>query len=277
MQAIYNLFRKQLQELYLESEIREFYFLISEKMLGIDKQDIFCGQNHQLSDNKQILLCDILADLKLCRPIQYIIGETEFYGLPFKVNEYTLIPRPETEELVEIALNSMKGGETILDIGTGSGCIAVTIAKRLPSAIVYAIDISKKALEIASKNAALNGVNVRFIQIDVLKELPKIQFDIIVSNPPYVTPAERQSMHRNVLDYEPQEALFVPQDNPLLFYRRIAEIGLTHLTKNGQLFFEINPLYANELQTMLNTMGYNNIQLHKDISGKDRVISLKTF
>jgi len=215
--------------------------------------------------------------LKEYKPIQYILGETEFFGLNFSVNQSVLIPRPETEELVELILKNHSGENLkILDIGTGSGCIAISLAKNMPSAKVYAIDISEDALSVAKENATRNQVEIQFFQQDILAELPDNIFneklDIIVSNPPYITPIEKYSIHDNVLKYEPHTALFVPQNNPLLFYERIADIGHSLLNKSGFLYFEINALYGKEICQMLQTKGYSNIKLYQDISGKNRMI-----
>jgi len=268
--------KEQLRNLYPDSEISAFYYLIMEAVCHSGKQAVLSGKDKYLSSNERLLVGRIVEDLKKFRPIQYILGETEFYGLKFKVNEHVLIPRPETEELVEkIICSSSAMALKCLDIGAGSGCIAVTLAKHLPSAEVYALDISEKALETARENAVLNQVKVRFFRHNIMEELLgslQGKWDIIVSNPPYITPDEKKTMSKNVLDYEPSEALFVPQDEPLLFYRRIADIALSRLEENGKLFFETSAIYGKETVEMLNRKGFQSVQLFRDISGKDRII-----
>jgi release factor glutamine methyltransferase len=221
----------------------------------------------------------ILEKLKIQIPIQYIIGTTHFYGLEFIVDENVLIPRPETEELVDwiVKLNSKlskKKNLKILDIGTGSGCIAVSLAKNIPNSEVFAIDVSEKALAIAKKNAILNKVPVTFLHKNILetKDLNQ-KFDIIVSNPPYVRNLEKAEIKPNVLDNEPHLALFVPDNDPLIFYKKIAELAAANLNPNGQLFFEINQYLGKETQELLEYIGLKNIELRKDIYGNDRMIA----
>ena len=207
-------------------------------------------------------------------PIQYIIGKTEFYGLPFSVNNNVLIPRPETEELVELILNNTDRNKelTILDIGTGSGAIAISLAYHLPNANIEAWDISPKALDTASENARINDVKVNFQEVDVLDNITSSQtYDIIVSNPPYVLEEEKAEMEKNVLDYEPHLALFVPNHDALRFYRRIAQIGKQLLNPSGMLYYEINRAKGEETKDMLLKMGYQNIEVIKDIFGNDRI------
>jgi release factor glutamine methyltransferase len=250
-----------------------------EKLFGISRHNILTGTDRPLSGDEQVIIRKTIADLRRYLPVQYILGEAEFFGMCFTVNESVLIPRPETEELVELIVNhrfeSRSSKLSIFDIGTGSGCIAVSLAKNIPSATVYATDISGKALSIARQNAVSNCAGVNFVLHDIMEDLPEYlprQFNIIVSNPPYITPSEKQSMHRNVLDYEPAQALFTPHEEPLLFYRRIAELGTVHLSESGRLFFELNPLYAKETKKMTEAMHYKNVILHKDISGKFRFL-----
>jgi release factor glutamine methyltransferase len=219
-----------------------------------------------------------LSKLKKEIPIQYILGETEFFDLKFKVNNKVLIPRPETEELIEWVLKNSKlktqnSKLNILDIGTGSGCIAISLAKNLPNAEVYAIDISSEAIKIAQKNAEINKVSVNFIETDILKiEELQYTFDIIVSNPPYVRELEKEKMHQNVLANEPHLALFVENDNPLLFYDKIADLAKSYLTKNGNLYFEINQYLGKETVDLLKSKGFNTIELKKDLFDVDRMI-----
>jgi release factor glutamine methyltransferase len=291
MQNTLNRIKAQLQNLYTDSEIRSFGFLILESVCHLDKSAVLRDRDRQLSPDEQLQIEKIVGELKNYRPIQYILGETEFYGLRFKVDENVLIPRPETEELVDLIKTDHGKSScachcgldpqsplSMLDIGTGSGCIAIALAKNLPDVAVYALDISEGALAVARQNAAENGVEVHFFRHDILKDLPDglpQKWDVIVSNPPYITPAEKSGMSKNVLDYEPHAALFVPQDNPLLFYERIADVGLNRLKADGSLYLEINALYGKETTGMLKEKGYRFVQLFRDISGKDRMIMAK--
>jgi release factor glutamine methyltransferase len=281
MQTIFAFIREQLQDLYPVAEIKSIGYLIVEFVFHRNRQSLLLEQEIQLSPNEWFQIQTIVSELKNYRPIQYITGETEFYGLKFQVNDHVLIPRPETEELVDWVIrpipHSHRGRKerTCLDIGTGSGCIAVSLARHIPFTTVYALDISGKALDIARRNAKQNNVEVQFICCDILNDWPvglSGTFDIIVSNPPYITPEEKGSMLRNVLDYEPHQALFVPQENPLLFYERIADIGLSRLKESGSLFFETSSLYGVAVAEMLENKGYRSVELAKDISGRDRMI-----
>jgi release factor glutamine methyltransferase len=293
MQHTLSFIKEQLRNFYPESEIKSFSYLILESVCGLDKHSVLRGKDTHLSLNERLRIQKIVEDLKKYRPIQYILGETEFYGLKFKVDENVLIPRPETEELVDLIRRSdlspnpspqergvwnracMPWKRSCLDIGAGSGCIAVALAKNLPYISVYAMDISEKALKIARQNADANQVKVQFLQHDILADWPTAlpeKWDIIVSNPPYITPEEKETMLKNVLDYEPHQALFVPQEKPLLFYERIAGLGVYHLKETGALYFEINAHYGKETVEMLQAKNYRTVQLFKDISGKDRMI-----
>jgi len=223
---------------------------------------------------------NVLTELKKQKPIQYILGETAFYGMRFTVNGDTLIPRPETEELVELIIKEkakdkrQQARVKILDIGTGSGCIAISLAKNITNAQVFAIDVSAKALVIAKKNAQLNTVNVTFIQKNILETADlEQQFDIIVSNPPYVRMLEKAEINPNVLQYEPHLALFVEDNDALLFYRKIAELAKINLSENGSLYFEINQYLGKETVELLMNLGFKNIELRKDIYGNNRMIS----
>jgi release factor glutamine methyltransferase len=229
--------------------------------------------------NEEIQLWNsILEQLKKEIPIQYLLGKTSFYSLDFEVNSAVLIPRPETEELVEWIIkdgvfprNDKK--LKILDIGTGSGCIAISLAKNIPNTQVFAIDVSKKALATAKKNAEINEVYVTFIEKNILEtnDLEQ-QFDIIISNPPYVRELEKKEIKKNVLDNEPHLALFVEDNDALVFYKKIAELAQKNLSENGQLFFEINQYLGKEMLDLLEKMGFKNIELRKDIYGNDRMI-----
>lgn len=244
------------------------------KYLSVRQEEINSDDTEQLFKIHQKLIQGI--------PLQYILGETEFYDLIVKVNQSVLIPRPETEELVDWALITSRiiNGETevlkLLDIGTGSGCIAISIKKYIPLADITAIDISEAALNIARQNADLNQVKINFIQDDIFKptnlELINSKYDLILSNPPYVTEAEKDQMLDNVLNHEPHIALFVPDNDPLVFYRAIADFALNHLKINGFLFFELNEKFGKETINLLKEKGFKEIELRQDMGGKDRMI-----
>ena len=219
---------------------------------------------------------NIIDQLQLQKPIQYILGETEFYGLRFKVNSSVLIPRPETEELVDWILknNSNKSKQLrILDIGTGSGCIPITLARNLNNSEVSAVDISRDALKVAEVNAEINKVKVNFIEMDILKTTKLSErYDIIVSNPPYVRELEKQKMHKNVLEFEPHIALFVEDEDPLLFYLKITQLASKSLSEGGQLYFEINQYLGERMVQLLSDYKFRDIEIRKDIFGNDRMI-----
>jgi len=285
MKNILRFIEEQLRDFYSDTEIKSFSYILSESLFGMDKSSVLQRKDKQLSLNEHLRLQEMIEDLKNYRPIQYITGETEFYGLKFKVDENVLIPRPETEELVERIINDTpppdplhKRGRKfrVLDIGTGSGCIAVTLAKHLPGAEVFALDISEKALDVAKQNAEQNQVEVHFFLYDILKDetfpVSDDAFDCIVSNPPYVTMKEKAAMSKNVLDYEPHRAIFVPDENPLLFYERIADFARKHLKENGALYFETNSLYGQAAAKMLEDKNFSTVKPVKDISGNDRIL-----
>ena len=266
-------FNKELSTLFQQTEIDTFFFLLIEKELELQRVDLVLNTQLSIPKEKFEHLYNALARLKTQEPIQYILGETEFYGLPFKVSKDTLIPRPETEELVEWIINDCKnkGYISILEIGTGSGCIPVALAKNLPNAAVSSIDISKNALTVAKENAFLNNVSVNFIEQDILKtnKLPQ-QYDIIVSNPPYVRELEKAEIKPNVLENEPHLALFVDNNNPLIFYSKIADLAINHLNKKGLLYFEINQYLGKETVEMLTQKSFRS-ELRKDLFGNDRM------
>jgi release factor glutamine methyltransferase len=232
-------------------------------------------------------LLKILDELETGKPLQYVIGETEFYGLTFKVNPSVLIPRPETEELVNWILSDVRNSKTpeyglkIIDIGTGSGCIPISLKNNLHDAQLFALDISSEALDVSKHNASLNKTSIHFIQDDILnpisRELEDEKFRIIVSNPPYVREAEKQQMMPNVIDHEPHLALFVPNDDPLIFYRAIADFAIKHSDINGSLYLEINENLGEKTVQLLNQNGFKNIELRKDLSGKDRMIRCNIY
>ncbi|WP_016989852.1 peptide chain release factor N(5)-glutamine methyltransferase [Flavobacterium sp. ACAM 123] len=271
-------FIQALLPIYDEGEAESFFYLILEEKQQLKRIDLALDPKLIFLEEELALWNSILEQLKLEIPIQYLLGSTSFYGLDFEVNENVLIPRPETEELVEWIIKGNPKIEgfkdlKILDIGTGSGCIAISLAKNMPNAKVYAIDISEKALATAKKNALLHKVDVTFITQNILEtEDLKQQFDIIVSNPPYVRNLEKQEIKKNVLDNEPHLALFVEDNDALLFYKKIATLAQKNLLENGQLFFEINQYLGKETITLLEKMNFKNIELRKDIYGNDRMI-----
>ncbi|RXJ50739.1 peptide chain release factor N(5)-glutamine methyltransferase [Gelidibacter gilvus] len=272
-------FYSALKEEYPETEIRSFFNLLSECFLKMKPVEVSMNLYAPISGKKTEKFENAITRLKNQEPIQYIIGSTEFYGLPFKVTESTLIPRPETEELVQWVLDSSASkmeNFTILDIGTGTGCIAISLAKNRPHATVFAVDISGKALTVAKTNAKLNKVDVEFMELDILNwnsEFENLEFDIIVSNPPYVRTLEKSQMSDNVLRHEPSLALFVTDDDPLIFYKKIAEFSTAHLKRNGQLFFEINQYLGAEMVQLLENFDYRDVELKKDIFGNARMVA----
>jgi len=277
-------FKITLKKLYPASEIDTFLFLLLEEYLNFKRIDIVLKSNFNISSEVLTLLKSSTKLLQQEIPIQYIIGKTEFYGFPFILNEHVLIPRPETEELVTFILDKVSKLESyhtikkentikILDIGTGSGCIPIALKKSLPLAEISALEKSNKALRIAKKNTHLNKVDINLIQQDILKTTQlNNTYDIIVSNPPYVRESEKKEIKNNVLNNEPHMALFVEDNNPLIFFDKIAELAKNHLTKNGLLFFEINQYLGKETVDLIRLKGFNTIELKKDIFGHDRVI-----
>ena len=277
-------FNKTLKKLYPTSEIDTFLFLLLEEYLNFKRIDIVLKSNFEISPEDLILLRSSTKLLEQEIPIQYILGKTEFYGFPFILNEHVLIPRPETEELITSILEKVLKTKTfhtnakekqlkILDIGTGSGCIPISLKKSLPFAEITAIDVSNEALTIAKKNTVLNKVDINLTQQDILKTTSLNQlYDIIVSNPPYVRESEKKEIKNNVLNNEPHMALFVKDNNPLVFYNKIAELAKNHLSENGTLFFEINQYLGKETVELIKLKGFNKIQLKKDIFGRDRII-----
>lgn len=287
------LYQEKLSALYDEEEAQSLFLIALYEVLGYKKTDYILNKEQLVPDTVLLKLNNILLGLTKGKPIQYIIGHAEFYGLKFKVNPSVLIPRPETEELVEWVLspNPQRGLSVdssivnlkskivnILDIGTGSGCIAIALKKHLPKANVSAIDISPEALAVAKENALLNEVGIDFIQHDILsnsviQSFNHSKFNIIVSNPPYIKEEEKAEMHQNVLANEPHTALFVSNDRPLIFYEAIADFALENLRNSGTLFFEINANLSKETIQMLGDKGFIDIRLKIDMQGKERMIS----
>jgi len=276
---VFDDYKGTLSKLYDTHETEAITLLAITEITGFSKAKIKAFPETELTSQQTDALNDILFQLKTGKPIQYILGVTEFYGLPFKVNPSVLIPRPETEELVEWALLSVSSLKlavgSILDIGTGSGCIAISMKKNLPQVKVSAIDISETALQTAKGNAELNHVAVEFIKSDILNYKSEIEHpksEIIISNPPYVTLHDKTQMHANVTDFEPHTALFVPEDDPLVFYKAIADFAVNNLASGGLLFFEINESYGGEVVQLLKDKQFKNIELRKDMSGRDRMV-----
>ena len=272
----YNDFRQRLASLYDAAEASTIARLVYEKRCSLSLADILVGKDKQLSADTYEDLEKTLLRLVESEPVQYVLGFAEFCGREFEVNPSVLIPRPETEELCRL-VKPMKDAR-ILDACTGSGCIAITLAASMENAEVWAFDISEEALEVARRNAKSADKNVHFLQCDALKMEEKLDdetFDIIVSNPPYVCEKERISMARNVLEYEPGRALFVPDDNPLLFYTAITRYAARHLRPNGRLYFEINPKYADEIEDFVNLQGFTQTNIISDSFGKSRFVEAR--
>ena len=276
----YNELWHLLAPLYGDGEAKAIARLVFEVRFGLSMSDICLGKDTQLSANSQTELKRIAERLLEQEPIQYVLGQTDFCGRTFMVNEHVLIPRPETEDLCRwITSQGDRHPVRLLDIGTGSGCIAITLAAEMPDAEVTAWDISPKALEVARENAKRAHVHVSFEQVDALNipysSFSTSHFSLIISNPPYICNKERARMEANVLEHEPHTALFVPDEDPLLFYRAIAQYGQTALEPGGWLYFEINPLYAQPLCDMLRIMSYHDICLKLDQYGEQRMIRAK--
>ena len=282
IKSLKTYFFTELQTIQEDSEIESFFFILTEFLHNLKRIDVSLHPDFEVSETDLEKWKTIISELKTEKPIQYITGEAWFYGLRFEVNENTLIPRPETEELVEWIVDGLKvkgKGQRVLDIGTGSGCIPIALKKEIPNAQVSAIDISEKALEMAHKNALDNQVEINFIHQNILTSQhlnistsQSLLFDVIVSNPPYVRNLEKQEIKKNVLDYEPHLALFVEDSDALLFYRKIAQLALKSLSPNGKLFFEINQYLGKETVELVEQLGFKNIELRKDFMGNDRMI-----
>lgn len=271
---------EQLCSIYDSNEANAMILILLEHYFNIDRIKIALDPNLRLSESEMLKIHFAVKDLLKNKPIQYIIGETDFCDLKFKVNENVLIPRPETSELVNKIHNVQRTINderfTILDIGTGSGCIAISLAKRMQNSHVYALDISEKALEIAKENAINNDADVTFIHDDILSLRNNIgtKFDVIVSNPPYVRELEKTEMHNNVLKWEPHNALFVSNHDPLIFYRSILGFANTHLKGHGMVWFEINEYLGKEMTDLCHNMGFSEVEIFKDFRGKDRIVKV---
>ena len=273
MKSIANKIHKGLATVYTDGEIKALTRILATEMLGVSQMAFYMKDDITLTAEQTALLDSAIERLQQHEPIQYILGYSDFCGLRFKVTPATLIPRPETSELVEWIASEANGKEKILDIGTGSGCIAVSLAHSIPLATVSAWDISAEALAVATENSKANNRAVTFREVDILAYQPNDeQFDIIVSNPPYIKEVEKEQMEANVLDWEPHTALFVPDSDPLLFYRTIAQKATKMLHPGGKLYFEINRAYGKATCDMLASLGYTDIELRKDFTDNDRMI-----
>lgn len=276
IQSTINYIKKELESIYSLREGESIAYILLEELLNYSRTQIQLNKTEPIQDDQFEKIKEYITELKENKPIQYVLSEADFYELKFKVNQHTLIPRPETEELVHAIIHENKEANlNVLDIGTGSGCIPICLAKHLVKANVSSVDISPGAIQTARENAERNEVQVTFKERDILnwEAYEWEQLDIIVSNPPYVTNAEKEKMEKNVLDFEPHTALFVSDHDPLIFYRRIAELAQEHLKKGGKLYFEINESLGKEMTELLEQKGFYSIQVRKDINGKDRMMS----
>ena len=274
----------ELEKIYGSDEANALIMILLEHYFSIDRVKMALDPELRLSESELLTLHFAVKDLLKNKPVQYIIGETEFCGMRFLVEEGVLIPRPETEEMVKMIANSVGTRRatsvhcSILDIGTGSGSIAISLAKLLKNSVVTAVDVSEKALEVAKKNAEANNVNVKFILDDILNpqntELIDDQYDIIVSNPPYVCESEKSEMRANVLDYEPSTALFVTDNDPLIFYKKILEFAQKTLKPRGEVWFEINEKFGKEMKDLCLEKGFKNIEIIKDFRERDRILRI---
>ncbi|MGB3949122.1 MAG: peptide chain release factor N(5)-glutamine methyltransferase [Bacteroidia bacterium] len=278
---ILRFFRSELAVLYESGEIESFIAYCFEAYLGMQKASIVLNKDKTVTESELLKFNFAVKKLKQYEPIQYILGKADFYGLKLGVNAHVLIPRPETEELVDIIIkentSNAENRITILDIGTGSGCIAIALKKHIPFSDIYAVDVSKEALEVAKKNAQLNSVDITFQELNILSipeknSINSTKFDIIVSNPPYITDSEKEKMDKNVTEYEPHLALFVKDYEPLLFYKHICDLALSVLKKGGKIYFEINQQYGTQTKSLLEQKGFKNVELIKDLNNNYRIV-----
>lgn len=276
LREIKTIYHQELDGIYPQEEIDAFFYEVITHFLGLERFVLALQPDLVVSKEEEQPLFEALAQLKLEKPLQYILGIAHFMDMEFKVNEHVLIPRPETEELVRWIISDCQIGSSrdlkVLDIGTGSGCIAIALAKHLHEARVYALDVSEEAIEVAQGNTQSNNVEVHFIHQDILKADIKEKFDIIVSNPPYVRESEKEEMKNNVKQFEPSQALFVPDDNPLLFYTAIVEFAKNQLAARGALYLETNQYLGKETRALLEAHNFLDIELRKDIFGNDRML-----
>lgn len=264
---------RTLEPLYVNGEARAVTDYVLDVCFGLSKADIMCGAVEEMTAEKAAELNKIFGRLMEGEPVQYVLGRAEFCGRWFSVRPGVLIPRPETEELCAwiTADSKASGSPKVLDIGTGSGCIAITLQLDMPESKVTAWDISADALDVARENAQLLGANVNFVKLDALNAKPEGEWDVIVSNPPYICEKEKKDMAVNVLEHEPHTALFVPDADPLLFYRAITRLAVQTLSKGGRLYFEINPIYADDTCHMMRAEGMTAVELRSDMYGKQRM------
>jgi release factor glutamine methyltransferase len=277
--SILKIFREELKNDYDEKEIKKFLYMLFDEWKGWNRANILLHHEELFSKEEVTRFYLTLEELKRHKPIQYIIGTAYFHDLKLVVTPAVLIPRPETEELVDIIIreNASKKHEefSILDIGTGSGCIALSLKKNFPHSAVFALDNSIDALQVAIENADRNGCQIRFFHQDIFQKAEQFvfpEYDIIISNPPYISESEKKEVHKNVLDYEPNDALFVPDNDPLIYYRAIADFAMVHLSRPGLLYLEINERFGPEIRTLLSINGFDKVEVIKDINGKDRFI-----
>lgn len=270
----FNYMKKEISKIYDEKEAGSVAYLLLEAFFNITKNDVLTKKPLPENFLDKDQLNSLFKRVKSQEPVQYITSIAHFYGKQFYVNKEVLIPRPETEELVDLIVRENKeGGLKILDIGTGSGCIAISLAHELRNPHVYALDIHEPALKVAEKNAKDNGASITFLKNDILKENPELNdLDIIVSNPPYVRENEKKLMKKNVLNFEPHSALFVPNKDPLLFYKRIIQLAGSLLKKSGKLYFEINEAYGNELAKFMSDNKFTEVEIFQDFQGKERMV-----
>jgi release factor glutamine methyltransferase len=277
VKAIVAYYQEMLKEQYSASEIEVLTEIVFEKFLGYSKMQLRMNQDSFMSESELLLFHFAVKRLKKGEPIQYVLEEAPFYGSNFYVNSDVLIPRPETEELVDLIVKTVPKDASILEVGAGSGCIPIVLKKQLPKSEVLGIDVSAKAIAVARRNAADLGVDVLFeiadiLQVSDLKSLGRDSFNVIISNPPYIGNSEKKQMSDQVLDFEPELALFVADSDPLVFYRKIGELAFAHFNSVGQLFFEINQKYGKEVVELLNNIGFKNVLLIQDINNNDRII-----
>lgn len=269
-------FALELEQLYDRDEAKALFSLAAEHVLNLSPIKLRMMDDLDTDFIHLQKLLSILNNLMIGKPIQHILEEAHFYGLVFKVNQHVLIPRPETEELVDWIISDSKLNQqqelAILDVGTGSGCIPISLKKQLPKSLVSTLDISSEAIDVAKENAENIGVKINFINVDIYEYRTKDKFDVIVSNPPYIRDLEKEEMHSNVLSHEPHLALFVTDENPLIFYQVIADFAKSNLKNNGRLYFEINEYLGKEMVQTLVDKGFKNIELRQDMQGKDRMI-----
>ena len=276
MQKAVQYIRDELKDLYSEKELLSVSRLLISNITGFTFTEILVNKNTIFSEHQREILKNYLEKLKSGMPVQYVLGETEFFGLIFRVDNSVLIPRQETEELVEWIVQESVKQSVILDVGTGSGCIAIAIKHLRGDVEVHACDISARSLHTACGNAEKNGVHVRFFEMDILKETDLTEkYHVIVSNPPYIPISEKETIATGVKDFEPEMALFVPDDDPLLFYRKIAMYAQSHLYTDGKLFFEVHRDYGKACVEMLKAMNFEDVILRKDIAGNDRMVGAK--